>query len=287
MIFLKVISLFFLISEFCVNVYSAGLSTHLAEVTVNNLEPGKKYSLKQTTNMSLKVFNTGTDSVNLKIDVLIPQSGDLKPGYEPLPDINWIKIEKDYFENIAPNNFADTDVIISIPDSYLYLGKKYQAYLWSHTVANQGGFGIGVGLNSRLLIGITDYKISNTGKQEKKLNFKLKPDKLNIKTKVGEKTETKIKIENISKEKQRYVFRLASEEEIKNNKNKEDFIKDNKWITFGENDFEVEPGEIKEMNINVLIPENNHKKLFALIRIDCSSEHSREGIFYPVYIKVK
>ena len=103
-------------------------------------------------NLPLAVENTGDKNVNLKIDVLPPNKDELKEGYEPLPDSSWIKIAKDLFE-VEPKGMAVTDVIISIPDDERYLGKRYQAWIWSHTV---GPGMIGVGLKSRILFSIAE-----------------------------------------------------------------------------------------------------------------------------------
>jgi hypothetical protein len=273
---------------YSINVHAGGLSTYLASVSVNNLEPGKKYSLKQTTNISLRVLNTGDSSVNLKIDVLNPQPGELEPGYEKLPDTSWLKIEKDYFTDVSSGAVAETDVYITVPDSKLYLGKKYQAYLWSHTVGDPGAFGVGVGLSSKLLIGIIDYKASGTTDSNvKPSGFKAEPGELNLKIKPGKKEEQKIKITNTSSQKQRYLIGFISGQECPDKKNKYELISDTVSVTCSEKEFQLEPGTFKEITINIMIPDKTKKKLFSQLRIDCLSEKKQEGMFCPVYIKVK
>ena len=133
---------------------AAGLSTGFSEVILENLELGKVYSTKEVAGLPLVVVNTGDEAVDLKIELLLPQESELKEGFEPIPDLGWIKLEKTEFKNIKPDEAATTDVIITIPDDEQYLGKKYQVFIWSHTVGKR----VGVGLKSKLLFTIKNIQ---------------------------------------------------------------------------------------------------------------------------------
>ncbi|MFH1777381.1 MAG: hypothetical protein ABH952_07485 [Candidatus Omnitrophota bacterium] len=127
--------------------FAGGLNTTFGEVLVENLRLGEPYSMEKEAKVPLIINNTSGYKVDLKIDVLAPEESELKEGYEPIPDINWIEItEKEFI--IEPDKSIKTDVIITIPDDKKYLGKKYQVWIWSHTL----GRSIGVGLKSRLLL---------------------------------------------------------------------------------------------------------------------------------------
>ncbi|MBA3065918.1 hypothetical protein KJ633_05480 [bacterium] len=147
------------------SVYGASLSTSFAEVILKDLQVGKSYSTKETAHMPLSVINNGNAAVDLKIDVLLPRPDNLKQGYEAIPDVDWIKIEKDFFPNLCAGEQAVTDVIVTIPNNKKHCGKKYQVYLRSHTVGKKG-LAIAVGLRSRLLFIISqeakeDFKNEN------------------------------------------------------------------------------------------------------------------------------
>jgi hypothetical protein len=131
---------------------AGGLSTTFSVVTLEDLEIGKTYSTKEVANMPLEIVNTGKEPVNLKIELILAQPEELKEGFEPIPDLSWIKLEKTEFNDIKPNETAVTDVILSIPDKEEYKGKKYQVFIWSHTF----GTSIGVGLKSKLLLSIKE-----------------------------------------------------------------------------------------------------------------------------------
>ena len=133
---------------------AAGLSTGFSEVKIENLEIGRSYSTKETAGLPLVVVNTGDEPVDLKVELLSPQESELREGFEPIPDLSWISLEKEDFNNIKPNEAATSDVVISIPDDEQYIGKKYQVFIWSHTTGRK----IGVGLKSKLLLSIKDAK---------------------------------------------------------------------------------------------------------------------------------
>lgn len=133
---------------------AAGLSTGFSEVMLENLELGKVYSTKEVAGLPLAVVNTGDEAVDLKIELLLPQESELKEGFEPIPDLSWVKLEAIEFKGVEPQDAATTDVIISIPDDKKYQGKKYQVFIWSHTVGRM----IGVGLKSKLLFTIKNIQ---------------------------------------------------------------------------------------------------------------------------------
>jgi hypothetical protein len=130
--------------------YAGGLSTTFGEVKLENLKIGEEYSMEEAAEFPLVVQNTSDEQLAIKVEILYPKKEELKEGFEPIPDISWISLEKEQF-SLKPQEGAKTDVIIKIPNDKKYLGKKYQVYLWSHTV----GRSLGVGLKSRLLFTIT------------------------------------------------------------------------------------------------------------------------------------
>lgn len=141
----------FLISFlFVQSAFAGGLSTNFGEVLVENLALNKSYSMERDAKTPLIITNTSDQKINLKMEVLSPQEGELKEGFEPIPDIEWIQLKQKEFV-LKSGKSAKTDVIISIPDDKKHLGKKYQVYIWSHTV----GRAIGVGLKSKLLLTIS------------------------------------------------------------------------------------------------------------------------------------
>ena len=125
-------------------VYAGGLSTYFVEEKLANLKLGKTYSVKEMTKKDLIVTNT-TEGVTVDIEISPekPVDYNLVKGYEPIPDLSWIKIENNYFKALGPKQSAETDISITVPKDEAYRGKKYQVYIYSHT-AGEGTMRIGV-----------------------------------------------------------------------------------------------------------------------------------------------
>ncbi len=132
--------------------YAGGLSTTFVEVKLKDLQPGKTYSMKEEKGRALKVDNTTEDmTVDIAIEPEIPVDYNLVPGYEPIPDLSWIEIEKSSFKGIGPGQAAETDIRIAIPKGKKHSGRKYQVYIYSHTT---GQATFRTGLMSRILFEI-------------------------------------------------------------------------------------------------------------------------------------
>lgn len=143
------ISGYILIFVFCLltsTAIAAGLSTNWGEIVINGLETGKEYNLNALT-ASFTIKNNFDGQAILKIEVLQPKPEELKPGYEALPDISWVKLDKSEIE-IAAGKEKIINIRLAIPKDEKHKGKKYQFWVWSYTT----GKAVGVGLKSRILI---------------------------------------------------------------------------------------------------------------------------------------
>jgi len=127
-----------------------GLRTGFVEVNIGCLEPGGTFSVMEKSKFPLSVTNVGDEPVVLVIEVVRPSAHELLQGYEAIPDTNWIRFQRDRFR-VDPGKNAVTDVIITVPDDRRYVGHRFQAWLWSHTVL---GGGVAAGLRSRLLFSV-------------------------------------------------------------------------------------------------------------------------------------
>jgi hypothetical protein len=172
---------FILILFGAIALQAAGLSTGLGEVVVENLQVGQTYSLKELANLRLFVTNNSDDSVALKMDILSPDSSELKKGSRPIPEISWLKLSQNTFV-LGPNEIALSDITLSIPDENRYLGEKYQVTIWSHTVPGAGsGMSIGLGLKSRIIFTIDPERAPASEivkSSDASVELTLKPEKM-------------------------------------------------------------------------------------------------------------
>ena len=157
--------------------FAAGISTRFGDVTVENLAIGNRYSMRETARLPLVIQNNSDSTIEVRIDVLPPAESELKPGYEPIPDISWIELEKRELV-IGPRMHGETDVFINIPDDKKFENKKYQVYIWSHSV----GGTIGLGLKSRLRFSIISEETAAKKKVERKargtFEFEIEPTEI-------------------------------------------------------------------------------------------------------------
>lgn len=116
---------------------------------LENIPIGAEYSMRKDAKFPLVIENNSDSVVELKIEVLSPQADEVQKGYEPIPDIGWVRLEKDLFL-IAPNGNAETDVVIRVPDREEYCGRKFHVFISSWTV----GRSLGLGIKSKLLFGV-------------------------------------------------------------------------------------------------------------------------------------
>ncbi|MDI6793888.1 MAG: hypothetical protein QME81_13665, partial [bacterium] len=133
---------------------AGGLAVSPGEVVIENLRIGQTYNLTREKGIPVSVTNTSSSPIELKIEALAPTPGEKREGYDPIPDPSWLKIGQDQFR-LEPRRSVSTDVTISIPADEQYLGKKYQAIVWSHTA---GAGMIQLGLKTRVLIEISSER---------------------------------------------------------------------------------------------------------------------------------
>jgi hypothetical protein len=103
------------------------------------------------------VSYSGDVPVDLKFEPVIPGSGELKSGYEPVPDASWITISKKN-ASLLPDETVTADVTITVPNDEKYLGKKYQAYMLITSVSpkdsSASGMSITLALKGRILFAV-------------------------------------------------------------------------------------------------------------------------------------
>jgi len=149
---------FILCTSFLLNsyIFSGGLSSPNAAMYLSNLKIGQEYSLKQLLGYPFRVTYKGKYPVDLRIDLIKP-STTTADGYEPIPDLSWIQLQKTEF-SLDPGETAETDIIIKIPNDESLLGKKFHVSISPTTSAPKGDkrawLAFGVGLVCKLYLSI-------------------------------------------------------------------------------------------------------------------------------------
>jgi hypothetical protein len=149
---------FILCTSFLLNsyIFSGGLSSPNAAMYLSNLKIGQEYSLKQLLGYPFRVTYKGKYPVDLRIDLIKPSTTTAE-GYEPLPDLSWIQLQKTEF-SLDPGETAETDIIIKIPNDESLLGKKFHVSISPTTSApkgdNRAWLAFAVGLVCKLYLSI-------------------------------------------------------------------------------------------------------------------------------------
>ncbi len=128
-----------------------GLSTKFTDVTLGGLNPGMVYSVKQNQNLPYQVTNMTDKTVTVEVVVEKPRQRELRDGYEPVPDISWVRISPSVF-TLKPGESTDCDVVVAIPPQDEYADRHFQAMLVTQTLEEPGlhGVSISFALASRL-----------------------------------------------------------------------------------------------------------------------------------------
>ena len=278
----------------------AGLSTTFGAVSIENLQIGQTYSTRELVNLPLTVVNTSGESVNLQIDILYPSENELVEGYEPIPDISWIQLESDFF-TISGGGSATTDVLITIPDDKRYLGKKFQVYLWSHTVGGKGI--IALGLKSKLLFSISPKleKISEKKPKEKpirKLSFSVLPENIYVDgVEVGKKCSIKrltgltLKIINPNNKKYMYQLKsMATEDTLLKLKRGYEDIPDPSFLRFSKTKFKVSANGVKDIKMYLEFPDKGEykgKRYMFVILAEVLGQEVGMKVFARLYVSTQ
>ena len=240
-----------------------GLGTQFTDVIMEGLELGQTYNIRELRGMPYTVKNVGDSDLEIQIAVTIPNEKNLKDGYEPIPDPNWIRLSPER-HRIPARGMAFSDVIISIPNDPEFKGRHFQAFIWAHTVET-GILGTGVQSRIRFSVGTgpEGLKEEKRRKQMVDLNFNIWPSSLYvIRAKAGGKYNIKsnenksLKITNRSDKPLELVLKS-----VPWGKQKATLPEGYKpaekpeWLKFKPKRVKIKPFRVKEVKLSLEIPE--------------------------------
>lgn len=130
--------------------WAAAFTVNFSDIELDNVRPGIPLSLLQKAGVTLGVNNVDTLSANMCLEVVAPNKSQLKPGYEAIPDINWIKFDRTSCW-IKPNQTENFNMVIYAPYNEKLFGKKYEAILMVYTLEGV----LKVNLKSKVYISFT------------------------------------------------------------------------------------------------------------------------------------
>ena len=278
-----------------------GIRTKFGLVVVENLQPGRTYNIRELVGLPLEVVNASDKQLTIRMDLGKPdaeqEKGMIEKNFEPIPDLSWIKLSRDFFV-VDPGHSAVADVTIAIPDDDKYLGKRYQVNIWSHTIGKRF---MNVGLMSRLRITVAKRRMTEEEKRAeahreeiiKDIDFQLLPHtvfidgvELGKKIDIEKKYKQTLKIVNPNNEEFNYRIRMVTAWEagigvIRGYEETPDLS----FLTFSEKEFSVSPISIKEVKMFLQIPDEEKYKRKKYQFVICV-EVLNQPIIYEIYSRL-
>ena len=269
----------------------AGIGLGPGEVIYNNLQIGEKYDFGELSNIKFELVNNSDSPVSVQMRTRVSSKGSVKKGYEPIPDLSWIKVYPDLFEDIKPEEKKQISVIISIPDDEKYLGKKYEVMLQAGTT---GKSFLGLAVNNRILFTINKEKLEKTEEEMKKpAQFSVNPLEIYIND-VGfdqEEVFGKLEVKNLSDRKITFEMVMLSAKQTGRplRPGYEEFPSINLAKPV-KNYFALEPDEEVEASVRVKVESGKlkkKKKYQLFVNVRTINETITEEFYVPIFIKMK
>lgn len=140
------------IAGFASVVCGGGKLSATGELRLEKLKPGREYRVKDLGRNLFRITNNTDQPLGLDINPVLPDKEYIRKGFEPLPDIRWISTDIKSVM-LEPGQVVYVDVIIRIPRSKKYSGRKYQFHIWTKTIPGKSaGIKVSSGVESVFLV---------------------------------------------------------------------------------------------------------------------------------------
>lgn len=159
---IRILGLAFIVICSVNSLWAAAFTINFSDIEVDNVQPGLPISLLQKAGFTLGVNNVDTLSANMCLEVVAPNLSQLKEGYEPIPDVTWIKFDRESCW-VKPNQTENFNMIVYVPYNEKLFGKKYEAILMVYTVEGV----LKINLKTKVLISITAERYKAETVQQK------------------------------------------------------------------------------------------------------------------------
>ncbi len=285
--------------------FTRGIAMRFVDITLENVQPGVSFSIRQLKNLPLVVANLEEEDVDIGISIEYPEEREMKEGYEPMPDPNWVRVVPNTF-HLGPKASAASDVLISIPNDPKLIGHHYEAIIWAHTTHKnqlipQGGVFIETGLRSRIRISVgtkgpASLQMEKAMKRiaEINTNFSVSPDNvyamgLALGRSVDLKTEKKASLKVINEADDGVDLRFSVVPRDPNISLATGYIDapDLTWLSLSPGRMKVEGNSIREIKLKVNVPDKPeyHNKRYAfVVQTTLANEELPLAINNVVYI---
>lgn len=247
--------------------WSASFTINFSDINIDNVQPGVPISLLEKASFLANVTNVDSQEAEVRFEILPPDSGQLRAGYEPLPDARWIRPDNNSFM-VKPNATQDFDLIIYAPFNKELFGKKYHAVLKTFTLEGI----MKVSLKSNLYISFS----SDTFEKDA-LEKKIEENTPNSSALVISPKLKHIKNFKLPAKKDFSVFEISNKSGQKKTVSLSAAYLENlpeikEMVVFKEPVIELAPNESKKINITLNIPNLGVKKTDEMVILITAKE---------------
>lgn len=247
--------------------WTASFTINFSDINIDNVQPGVPISLLEKASFLANVANVDSQEAEVRFEILPPDSGQLRAGYEPLPDLRWIRPDNNSFL-VKPNASQDFDLIIYAPYNKELFGKKYHAILKTWTLEGM----MKISLKSNLYISFS----SDTFEQDA-LEKKIEENKPNSSALTISPKSKHIKNFKLPAKKNFLVFEIANKSGQKKTVSLNAVYLENlpeikEMAVFKQPVIEFGPNESKKIDITLNIPNLGVKKTDAMVILITAKE---------------
>ncbi len=298
-----------------------GVSSPFAKVAIGSAEPGGLIRISAVAR-PLTVTNTSDIPITVSLRVTRPKGNEVDGGYEPIPSVVWVVLEKNEF-TLAPGESATTDMILKPPLERKYGGRNYQVHILSRAV---GSGNVRIVMVHKLQFSVLkEAAIPNRSSEKTKM--KVEPLLFEAKNidlgRLSEDPSRALIVHNTDKkshcyrirtfnpeasaEYERYAIRDVStplqnksdqsafslqpgEQKTVSASNRMivmfDELLPRNWVSLGVKEFKLKPGEKRSFPIKVFIPNHDslkNKKMVSLVRVT-QLDDEFSSTFVPIYL---
>jgi hypothetical protein len=285
-----------------------GISLRFVDITLEKVEPGAQFNLRVLKNLPMIVKNLDNEEgADIVIQAVLPNPTEMKDGYEPMPDPNWVRILPDHF-HLGPSASASSDVVVTIPNDKSLMGRHFECIIWARTdrknVGDTHGVVLQTGLRTRLRMSIGTMGPESLQREKalKKLaeidtNFTISPDNLFVsEVEVGKevdlKRDKKTSLKVINQSDNPIDLKVAPVPADPNIIPQGGYanVPDYQWLKISPAKISVNGNSIKELKMTLTVPdqpEYKNKKYMFLIKTTLTDESLPLAYYNSVYVTTK
>ena len=260
------------------NAFAVGVTVNPGEFVVENLKIGQSYDISKMA-QPFKIKYQGPNGMDMVIDVYPPN--DPRPGYEPIPDKSWVKLDKEFYSALSGEEVT-VIAVLTIPNDEKYLGKKYDVRLKVSARAKGEGWGVAVlpAVETRILFSIFREKGSAEDQAKfdqeilKTRNISFTPTEVVLNgVPVGRKVDIKkelkqsLKLTNLNDEPIRIILKCVLPKDIGLQIPGYESMPDKDMLTFAREKIKIGSNQVEEVKLYLNFPDKAefHNKKFLVI----------------------